>query len=193
MARVIDRVRPAIARARPVIVAIASVILPGLGHFATGARRAAAVFLVPTLLAMVVAALWVVTKGAYGVVATLVTPTALTLLFAANILVAGWRTSAAIDAVGRTQPGRVAVAASAVVVLLAVAVPHVIVGNTLMAAESFLDETFAGLDATPGPDTADAGQTDEPVLHRSPGGDRPAVPRSRRRRGSPDPARSPRR
>jgi amino acid transporter len=39
-------------RLRPVVVAIASVLLPGLGHAATGRRRAALLFLAPTVLAV---------------------------------------------------------------------------------------------------------------------------------------------
>ena len=93
-------------RVRPLLLAIASVLLPGLGHAAVGRRRAAALFLVPTLLIGGTVAAWALTSGTYGVAATLVTPGALTLLFAANILVAGWRTSAVVDAVGNADPGR---------------------------------------------------------------------------------------
>ena len=74
------------------------------------------------------------------------TPGALTLLFAANIMVAGWRTSAAVDAVGATSPGRVAIAASVLVVVALVGVPHLIAADTILATEDFLDETFAGID-----------------------------------------------
>jgi hypothetical protein len=137
-----------------VLVTLASALLPGLGHLAIGKRRIALLYLVPTLAVVVALAAWVAGQGMYGVAAALVTPGALTVLFAVNILVAGWRTSAAVEAVGRTNPGRVAVAGSAVVLLLVVGVPHLLAASTIIATEQFLDETFAEIDASPDPGTA---------------------------------------
>ncbi len=147
-------------RLRPLLLAIASVALPGLGHAAVGRRRAAALFLVPTLLIGGTLLAWAVTNGTYVVAATLVTPSALTLLFAANIMVAGWRTSAAVDAVGNADPGRLGAALAGLVIVLAVAVPHVIAADTIMAAASFLDDTFAGIGQV---DQVDQGDTETPM------------------------------
>ena len=142
-------------RLRPLLLALASVLLPGLGHAAAGRRRAAALFLVPTLLIGGTVLAWGLTNGTYGVAATLVTPGALTLLFAANILVAGWRTSAAVDAVGNAEPGRLGAALAGFVIVVAVAVPHLIAADTIMAAETFLDDTFAGIGQVDQADQAD--------------------------------------
>jgi LCP family protein required for cell wall assembly len=142
------------ARGRPVLVTLASALVPGLGHLMIGRRRIGLAYLVPTLLLGAVVAAWALRQGLYGVAALLVTPGALTVLFAINILVAGWRASAAVEAMGRTNPSRVAIAGSALVVLVVVGIPHLVAGNTILATEAFLDETFAGLEPTPGPGTA---------------------------------------
>ncbi len=163
----IGRARPVLGRARPVLVTIASVILPGSGHLAIGKRRIALLFLVPTILVMLAVAAWAASSGAFGVAAALVTPGALTFLFAANILVAGWRTSAAVDAVGRTSPSRPALAGSILAIVILVGVPHLLAATTIVATESFLDETFAGMDPTSGPDTA-AAETPVPEFTEPP-------------------------
>jgi LCP family protein required for cell wall assembly len=137
-----------------VLVTLASVILPGLGHLAIGRRRIGLLFLVPTLAVGVAMAAWVASRGMIGVASALVTPGALTVLFGANLMSAAWRTSAAVEAVGRTNPGRVAIAGSAAVIIVAVAIPHLVVANTLLATEAFLDETFATLEPWPEPGVA---------------------------------------
>ncbi len=125
------------------LVATGSVLLPGLGHLVIGKRRIALLYLVPTLVVMAVVIAWALSAGVYGLAAAFVAPGVLTLLGAANIMVAGWRTSAAVEAVGRTRPGPASIAASAVVVLLLVAVPHLVVADAISAASDFLDTTFA--------------------------------------------------
>ncbi len=152
-----DRARADDGRARggkPVLVTLLSALVPGLGHLALGRRRIALVFLVPTLVVTLLVIAWMAAQGMYGVAAALVVPGALTFLFAANLLVAGWRTSAAVDAVGRTHPGRAAVAGSAAVLILVVGIPHLVAANAILAAQGFLDETFAVADPTSGPGTA---------------------------------------
>src|SRR5436190_3710628 len=119
-------------RLRPTLVATASVLLPGLGHAATGRRRAALLFLVPTILAVLTVVVWAAGKGTYGVAAAFVTPGALSLLFAANIMVAGWRASAAVDVVGQS-PSRASIAATIAVVVVLVGVPHLIAADTILA------------------------------------------------------------
>lgn len=161
----VDRPGP-VARLRPVLVGLASALVPGLGHLAIGKRTIAILYLVPTLAVALVLAGWVAVAGIYGVAAALVTPGVLTMLFAANILAAGWRTSAAVEAVGRTRPGRVAVAGTAVVLVLVIGVPHLVAANTILATEQFLDETFAGSSPVPG-DTASL-DTPEPEFTEPP-------------------------
>ena len=53
---------------------VASVILPGLGHLAIGKRRIGLAFLVPSVIVLVLALVWVASQGLYGVAAALVTP-----------------------------------------------------------------------------------------------------------------------
>jgi LCP family protein required for cell wall assembly len=148
------RTRHGARRALPVVVTVASVILPGLGHLLIGKRRAGLLFLVPSLAIAAAVAWWAAGQGMYGIAAALVTPGVLTLLFAANIMVAGWQTSAAVDATGRTNPGRVAIASSAIVLIVLVAIPHLVAASAIDAADEFLSGMFATVDPTPGPDTA---------------------------------------
>lgn len=140
--------------AMPVLVTLLSALVPGLGHLALGKRWIALVYLVPTLVVTLFVIAWMAAQGMYGVAAALVVPSALTFLFVANLLIAGWRTSAAVEAVGRTHPGRAAVAGSTAVLILLVGIPHLAAANAILAAQSFLDETFAGANPTAGPDTA---------------------------------------
>ena len=139
---------------KPVLVTLLGALIPGLGHLAIGRRRIALIFLVPTLVVMLLVIAWMASQGMYGVAAALVVPGALTFLFAVNLLVAGWRTSSAVDAVRRTHPGRAAVAGSAAVLILVVGIPHLVAANAILAAQGFLDETFAVADPTSGPGTA---------------------------------------
>ncbi len=138
----------------PVAITLLSALVPGLGHLALGKRRIALLYLVPTLVVTLFVIAWMAGQGMYGVAAALVVPSALTFLFVANLLMAGWRTSAAVEAVGRTHPGRAAAAGSAAVLILLVGIPHLAAANAILAAQSFLDETFAGANPTAGPDSA---------------------------------------
>ncbi len=141
-------------RLRPTAVVLASTLVPGLGHLAIGYRGVGLLYLVPTLVAAALAATWVASAGIYGVAAWLVTPGALTVLIATNILLAGWRTSAAVDVMGRTSPGRGTAVASAIVLLVVVGIPHLVVAGTLGATDEFLDATFAGAEASSNPGQA---------------------------------------
>ena len=152
---------------KPVLVTLLSALVPGLGHLALGSRRIGLAFLVPTLVVTLFVIASVAAQGMYGVVAALVVPSALTYLFAANIFIAGWRTSAAVDAVGRTHPGRAAVAGSAAVLILVVGIPHLVTANAILAAQGFLDETFAAADLTSNPGTAVV-ETPEPEFTEPP-------------------------
>lgn len=139
---------------RSLLVTVASVVLPGLGHLALGRRLIALLFLVPTVGVGLAAAAWALGLGPYGLAAAIVTPGVLTLLFAANIMLAGWRTAAAVDALGRTDPGRFALAGSLLLMIVLVGVPHLFAATTILATDSFLDDTFANADSTPGPGVA---------------------------------------
>ena len=168
-------------RLRPIGVTFASVILPGLGHFAIGVRRVGLIFLVPTVVVAVAVGLWALSQGAYGMAAALVAPGALTVAFALNILVAGWRTSASVEALGRTHPGRLGIVASVLLMILAIGVPHVLAGSLIMSANEFLDSTFAMTnveDETPEPtlDWVEPTDTPEPAATATLAPGMPATP-----------------
>ena len=132
----------------PVFVATASVLLPGLGHLLIGRRRIGLFFLVPALVVLAAVVAWALSAGVIAVAAALLAPGALTVLAAANVLVAGWRTTATVDAVRRTRPGPAAIAASALVVMLAIGIPFVLAANEISAASDWLDATFAQIGST---------------------------------------------
>ncbi len=150
-------------------VTAASLLLPGLGQLALGARTIALFFLVPCLVLLAVVGAWALTDGLYGVAAALLVPGALVLLFAGNIVVAGWRAAAALDALGRTHPGRTAALVSILLVVIGVGVPHLVAGSIILSANDFLDSTFSMMSAetveptdTPEPPTPEP--TPEPSL-----------------------------
>ncbi len=179
--------------ASPVLVTLLSALVPGLGHLALGKRRIALLYLVPTLVVTLFVIAWMAGQGMYGVAAALVVPSALTFLFVANLLMAGWRTSAAVEAVGRTHPGRAAVAGSAAVLILLVGIPHLAAANAILAAQSFLDETFAGANPTAGTgiavvETPVPEFTEPPEETESPPGPSPTPSPSASPSASPSPA-----
>ncbi len=144
--------------ALPVGVTAASLLLPGLGQLALGARRIALFFLVPSLVVLAVLGVWALANGVYGVAAALLVPGALMLLFAGNVLVAGWRATAALEALGRTHPGRAAAAVSILLVVVGVGVPHLLAGSVILSANDYLDSTFAMMST----ETAEPEPTDTP-------------------------------
>ncbi len=139
-------------RLRPLVATGASLILPGLGHLYIGSRGIALIYLIPTLVVLAIAAIWALSNGVYGVAAALVTPGVLTLLFALNILLIGWRSSAAVEALGRTNPSRTAAAASILLIVLAVGLPHLLAGSMIWSADEFIDTTFAMVDTAEEPE-----------------------------------------
>jgi LCP family protein required for cell wall assembly len=180
------------ARIRPLAIVLVSALVPGLGHLAIGRRTIGLLYLVPTLVAVAVVAIWSLSLGLYGTAALLVTPGAMTILIAVNILVAGWRTSAAVEVIGRTSPGRGSILASVVVLLVVIGIPHLLVANTLSATQTFLDETFAAADASPDPGLAGLETpyptfTEPPEETPTPVGATPSPPSS----GTPAPTPSP--
>jgi LCP family protein required for cell wall assembly len=143
---------------RPVLVAAGSALLPGTGHLIIGLRSIALFYLVPTVLVVVAVAAWALSAGVYGMAAALVAPGVLTFLGVANILVACWRTSAVVDSVRRTNPRPAAIAASVLVAVLVIGVPHLLAAESIAAASDLLDSMFAqqGSVATPAPSPTEA-------------------------------------
>jgi LCP family protein required for cell wall assembly len=152
---------------RAVLATLASVLVPGLGHllFRLGSRRVALAFLVPFLVACAVAAIWGLTQGAFGILAVIVAPGVLSVVFGLNLLIAAWRAVAGIDALRRTRPGIAAGTASVLILLAGIALPHALAGWEIQAASDYLDATFASDGATPAP-IADT--TTEPTPSETP-------------------------
>ena len=152
---------------RAVLATLASVALPGLGHllFGLGRRRVALAFLLPFLAALLVAAVWGAAAGTFGVLAWLVAPGVLSVVFGLNVAIAAWRALAGIDALRRTRPGLLAGGASILLLLAGIALPHALAGWEIQAASDYLDATFASESASPGP-VADA--TAEPTPSETP-------------------------
>jgi LCP family protein required for cell wall assembly len=145
---------------RTLLAALAALVVPGAGHLVVGRRRAALVFALP-VLGLLVGAVILASRGLSGVVAFLVAPGVLPLLFAVNLVLAAWRLAAAADTLRGRSPSRRVMAGVAVGALLLVAVPQAFAGRLIVATNDFLDGMFASADATPSP-------TDAPVATRAP-------------------------
>ncbi len=154
------------ARLRPVLATFASVVLPGLGHavYRLGKPRTTALFLVPSLVGIAALLLWWISAGTFGILAAMVSPVALTVIAVANVLIAVWRGAASIDALRRTLPSRAAMAGAAAVIVIGVAVPHLLIAQTVSSAADYLDSTFANVEPTPEPTQA---PTDAPTASAS--------------------------
>jgi len=142
-----------LARLRPVLATVVSIVLPGLGHavYRLGKPIVMALFLVPSLIGIAALLLWWISAGTFGILAVMVSPVALTALAIGNVLFAVWRGAAGIDALRRTLPSRVAIAGAAAVLVIGVAVPHALIAMTVSSAANYLDSTFANVENTPEP------------------------------------------
>jgi LCP family protein required for cell wall assembly len=171
------RQEPLLARLRPLIATVASVLLPGLGHavYRLGKPRTAALFLVPSLVGIAALLCWWISAGTFVILAAMVSPAALTVIAIANMLIAVWRGAAGADALRRTHPGKAALAAAAAVLVIGVGVPHVLIAQTVSSAADYLDSTFANVEPTPQPSATPpatnqptAGPTDSGALSGGP-------------------------
>ena len=123
--------------------------LPGLGHWRRGDRRHAKLFVALPIALLAATFLTLVIGGATQVLIILVTPGALLLLGALNALLAGWRLTALAHLVrGLRIPRRDRLVTLGATILL-VAAPHLVVGRSLIAFDSLLNDTFADASPTP--------------------------------------------
>ncbi|MEI6849027.1 MAG: LCP family protein [bacterium] len=126
-----------------------TLLLPGLGHWRRGDRRHAVLFASLPLALVVVTLITLAAGGTTRLLIILVTPGALPLLGALNLLLAGWRLSALVHFTrGLRLPRRDKIIAF-VATLLLIAAPHLAIGRSLIAFDELLNETFA--DASPIP------------------------------------------
>jgi LCP family protein required for cell wall assembly len=136
-------------------------LVPGAGHAYAGRRRAALLFLLPVIA---LAGVWVILfllSGRTSLIGFLLTPGVLPGLAVANVLLAGWRIAAGVDAARRLHPSRVTIGALAVAMLALVLVPHLLVGRVVLSANDFIDSMFATLE-TPTPQESVAISTPRP-------------------------------
>jgi len=145
------------------VVAVLSFLWPGLGHWYIGRRRAALLFAVPALLALLALAGRAL-GGIEQLVALLAAPSSALTILILIVLMGLWRLIALIDAVGaprdwwRGRTGSLVVALALVVV-----VSHAWVGYVAFVAYREGSRIFVadtGPDATDGPTVS--GESDDP-------------------------------
>ena len=148
------------ARRSLLLKALLSLFLPGIGHWRQGDRRHAALFLAPVLTLVGATLLLVLFGGTTQLLILLVTPGALALLGALNLLLAAWRISALAHLLrGARMPRRDRVIVVAATLLL-VAAPHLAIGRSLVAFDELLNETFAEVSPSPEPSASNTDSTD---------------------------------
>ena len=149
-ARVREPRHPRKPAQRPLLhAALLTLLFPGLGHWLRGDRRHAVLF-AALPLALILGTLLTLAAGrSTRLLIVLVTPGALLLLGALNLLIAGWRLTALAHLTrGARLPRRERIVALVATMLLVVA-PHLAVGRSLIAFDQLLNETFADASPTP--------------------------------------------
>jgi LCP family protein required for cell wall assembly len=126
-------------------------LLPGLGQLANGRSRLAVRLLLPTVAVVAVVALVAAIVPPLQILASLVSPTALSLLGAASLAVLGWRSFAVLQAFfDRRYPRRPSPLAlgGLVVVLGLVTLPHLVAHWYIGAAREAFGQSFAGTETS---------------------------------------------
>lgn len=125
-------------------------VLPGTGQALNGRLRPALAFLVPSLVAIAGAWLFLHSDTPTMLVARVVAPPVLAALLVLNLVVLAWRLVAVLGAfLDRRyplRPGRLGAAGLAVVLVLT-AVPHVLAWSYGSAAQAMFGQVFAGSNA----------------------------------------------
>lgn len=132
---------------RPFVAALLSAVFPGAGQWFAGRRGRAILYAIP-FAATVGAGVWVVSRGRVELVSLLVQPAWITAFTAANVALAVLRLTAAIDAY-REEGGRwfSMVSAGTAIVVLALMLPHVVVGMYASDLVGLLETVFVTDDA----------------------------------------------
>jgi LCP family protein required for cell wall assembly len=124
-----------------------------------GRRRRGFIFLTPALLLVLAALILYGAGGATPFLVLAVTPGVLTGLGVVNGLLALYRVATVIDLVRPFVAGPAPVAATLLGMVLLIGVPQGVLGSTLRALDTLLNETFASVDAT-----AEPSLPTEPIL-----------------------------
>jgi polyisoprenyl-teichoic acid--peptidoglycan teichoic acid transferase len=147
-----DRASPVHAAARlpdrrRLLAAAASSVLPGAGQALNGRFRPALAFLLPTLVAIGAAWLFVNSDSPAMLVARIVAPPVLGALLVLNVAILGWRLFAVgqafLDRRYPLRPGRLGAVGLAVLVAVTVA-PHILAWSYGTAAQQMFGRVFGG-------------------------------------------------
>ena len=128
---------------RPILPSVLDLLLPGVGHLASGRRRVGILLLAPPLLLVIAVAGVLLTGGAIGLREVAVTPGILPALAIINVALAVWRLAASADMARLARPSRAAGFGLGIAALVLVLVPHVVVGHYLASVNDYLDSMFA--------------------------------------------------
>ena len=132
---------------RRLVAGLFSSVLPGSGQLLNGRRRAAAIFGIPALIALVGALFIAQSDRPTMLLARIITPSVLGLLLVLNIVVLVWRVAAVLHAFGDRRypmrPGRVGVVGVVVLLLLTIA-PHGAAWSYGTTAQATFARIFSG-------------------------------------------------
>jgi len=148
-------------------VAAASAIVPGLGQWLSGRRRAALLSALPLVALLVVGLGALLLFGVVRTAAAVATPGRLTLLFALLLLSIPWRIAVTVDAARGTQPSRRTAVLLALALLISIA-PQAGAAAIVYRAKVAATDVFSGF-GTPTPDgsaTESATPTPPPLADR---------------------------
>ena len=132
---------------RRLVSTVLSLVVPGLGQLVNGRRRAAAIFLIPTIL--LVAFAWGLLEyvGVTRLATWAIVPERLQALLNLNLILAAWRIVAAghafFDARYPRLPGRIGVVGGLIAVALIVA-PHAYAAQVGTSAGAAMARIFSG-------------------------------------------------
>jgi LCP family protein required for cell wall assembly len=148
-------------------VAAASAVLPGLGQWMSGRRRAALLSALPLIIVLVVTVGALLLFGVVRTAAAIATPGRLTLLFALLLLSIPWRVLVTVDAARGTGRTRRSAVLLALALLISIA-PQAGAAAIVYRAKVAATDVFSGF-GTPTPDsssTASATPTPPPLADR---------------------------
>ena len=147
--------------------AAASAVLPGLGQWMSGRRRAALLSALPLIIVLVVTVGALLLFGVVRTAAAIATPGRLTLLFALLLLSIPWRVLVTVDAARGTGRTRRSAVLLALALLISIA-PQAGAAAIVYRAKVAATDVFSGF-GTPTPDsssTASATPTPPPLADR---------------------------
>jgi LCP family protein required for cell wall assembly len=135
-------------KARPIIAAVLSAFVPGLGQLYARRPLRAAAFFLPTVVIGVASYLFI-DRGTLGMADLLVRPSFLTGLLILDVLLFAWRMASVIDAFVISAPveDRGWLAVPLAFLLLLIAVPHAMAGSYVAQTIDALNTVFVAAPA----------------------------------------------